>query len=548
MAPWGRRRVPAPMLAALSRTLVASVVVGCAWRLAVASSACPCCDDCALENCPCSSCPTCTRGLAQPKPSMGSDGVLMHCKLNCYNEAAKPVPLPGGTGQGVVAETVEDCRSFCMATPDCEAIVYGTGQCWGKKDVRTSKCQLDEVYVTEMVSRMPFGTCTVLGDPHIFTFDDPHGQWGSPPVDVLRAGDYELVVSDEVIIHGRFGYSSEFPSAASLTGLAVSGSLLNHQKLVVEYTGEAKGRAGFSAWWDGKRILDTGFPATFTSGDGFLSADLNDMDPDTFSPRARHTIGGTAGNMPSFLFRLVPDINIYALLGEETMNAVIIMRRLPGAMDGLCGNFDCDSADDTKSQLRARGGDVRLSGDASLFQSAPPPLPWQLQRSGDVPAQAECEGERYEKAAEVCKAMPEDGRKAACIFDVCASGKTHAGTADAMASALAGQVEKLSLFSRIGDEMLHLDELQAHSQIRIAAMALMVSLMFGGVVVRLQSWHRADMYMEVAQADDEVDETFLRTLDFGFSRRAQERDLAFSRHSIEGDPDEDHRPLEIECA
>jgi len=149
---------------------------------------------------------------------------------------------------------------------------------------------------------------------------------GTPAITQTTPGDFYLVKGEDFTIQGRFGYSSRFPTAASLVGMAVGGSLIGNNKLVVEYTGPAQGRTGFKAWWNDDEILTEGYPVHFTSKDNFLVANLSSMDPTMFSSEARHTIGGTAGNLPSYLFRIAPDIQIYMLLGNETMNGVITMR------------------------------------------------------------------------------------------------------------------------------------------------------------------------------------------------------------------------------
>merc|ERR1719270_2175022 len=99
------------------------------------------------------------------------------------------------------------------------------------------------------------------------------------------------------------------------------------------------------------------------------------MDPEVFNQQARHTIGGTAstGDLPSFLFQLVPDIRIYLLLGEDTMNAVITMRKLVDGQDGLCGNFNCGADDDQKPAVQQRLMDFPIEQNQSAFRDCPPP-------------------------------------------------------------------------------------------------------------------------------------------------------------------------------
>jgi hypothetical protein len=371
-------------------------------------------------------------------------GPLLECSLNCYGDSSTPVPLPGGNGNGIAAENIEMCRDFCMGTAECEAIVYGQGMCYGKKDIRTSKCQAsDGSFKTEMLSKMPYGTCILMGDPHILTFDNPKGTLGDNTQ--LAAGDYVVVKSETLTIHGRFGYSDRFPGEASLTGLSVTGSIMKNQKLIVEYKGPEKGAGGFHASWNGAEILP-GFGVDFTSGDGLLKAKKADMNPDDFHSQARHTIGGETGTgaKPSFLFEIAPDITIYALMGDQTMNAVITMRKLSGGMDGYCGNFNCLGEDDTLDELGKRGLASPLA--MSNFQDQAPAA--QTQASGAAPKTLnDCDPALLEKAKASC-AGADGAMKDDCIFDVCASGSVEAGTEDVMTAEVGHEMEsKFSFLS-----------------------------------------------------------------------------------------------------
>jgi len=364
-------------------------------------------------------------------------GPLLSCDLNCFGDAAEPVPLPGGDGSGVPAVTAEACRDFCLQTEGCEAVVYGEQVCYGKKDVKTSKCQPGGgTYSTQVVSNMPRGTCVIMGDPHILTFDDPHGRTGS--VTQLNAGDYFLMKSDHLQVHGRFGYSDRFPAEASLTGLAVSGEVMRGNKLVVEYTGEAKGYMGFKAFWNDIPILLT-FPGAFVSADNFLQAKFDNIDPDAIHDKARHTIGGDLGSgaLPSYLFEVAPELRIYCLLGEQTMNAVIELRKTPGPMAGYCGNFNCLPDDDTLDDLEQQGVAAPVPANSSLFASAPPAPVQQTVRKGKAPNLNDCDAEVLEKAKKSCGNISDVGVKEDCLYDVCASGSTKMGSEDVATESLA---------------------------------------------------------------------------------------------------------------
>jgi len=350
------------------------------------------------------------------------------------------VPLPGGNGNGVSAASKSVCRDFCNSVSECEAFVYGNGMCFGKKDVRTSKCQVGGGYITEMVSVMPYGTCTLMGDPHILPFDNPNGLMGD--ITQIEGGDYWLLKSDDLQIQARFGFSSRFPAESSTMGIAVYGSLIQNHHLVVEYVGPAKGYQGFKVLWDGMDFLGGSFPQTFTGTNGILKAKLANMNPQDFHDQARHTIGGTSGDLPSYLFELAPDIRIYMLIGEETVNVVLTLRRpsAAGGIDGYCGNFNCQPEDDTMTAIHGRGVAGKIV-TGSLFDGAPAlPEANSEQQGGGLEKLEDCPQGLMEQAEKACEKEP-DGMKKACMFDVCASGDVSVAEEDLAASAVSEEMQ-----------------------------------------------------------------------------------------------------------
>lgn len=309
----------------------------------------------------------------------------MSCPLNCYSDSSTPVVLSTARSyadgfqraeqlpeEGVKATSAEACQALCRPSAACEAVVYSRadGRCWGKKDVRTFKCEGGGGdFVTDFVSVLPVGSCTIMGDPHVLAFDNPNG--GSEDISILEPGVFPLVTSSELQIYGRFGFSHRFPTMTSLTGVAVTGMLCGGSKIALEYKGP-RGMEGFWATVDGVRILQGGLNDTFRTP--HISAMLAKMEPEYFNVQARHTIGGTpqSGTLPSFVFECSRLIRLYVLLGSDTMNAVITMRKLKVPQQGVCGNFNCDAADDTLEALQRRGQARPLpaSVEGRLFHSA----------------------------------------------------------------------------------------------------------------------------------------------------------------------------------
>mmetsp|Transcript_26749 Transcript_26749/g.67254 ORF Transcript_26749/g.67254 Transcript_26749/m.67254 type:complete len:1113 (+) Transcript_26749:2-3340(+) len=304
---------------------------------------------------------------------------VVSCKMNCFGDGAQAVRLEGslGTGDGAAIRglSIESCRQTCRATPGCDGILYTNGTraapvlslCYGKKEFHISKCQPAEPGVySEVLNTMPWGQCAIVGDPHVITWDRVFGD----ALIQTDPGDYWLVKSTPLNIMGRFGFTDRFPNASSATGVAVTGSMIKGHRLIVEYVGPVQGHVGFKATWDGADIL-TSFPSSYVSSDGVLDARLDYMNPMDFHREGRHTIGGTEGDLPSYLFKMTPDLEIYVLTGPDNCNIVITTKKVSSGQDGYCGNFNCDTDDDLLEAVRARGLADPVPMGTSIFTEPP---------------------------------------------------------------------------------------------------------------------------------------------------------------------------------
>jgi len=374
---------------------------------------------------------TTTTTVALPKD-------VLTCGLTCFGAGARPVRLPGSTGAGAGASlndvSQDECRRACVATPGCEAVMFTNRtkgvpfktMCYGKRDVHTSKCQPGSwnSYVTEIIGSRPWGKCAIFGDPHIIGFDRVYG----PPVTNTDPGEFYLIKSEQLNVHGRFGYTHRFPTASSAVGIALGGPMIKDHTLVVEYVGPQSGYKGFKVFWDGKQILGS-YPSTYLSADGVLNATHDAMNPTNFHREGRHTIGGTGGLLPSYLFHFGQDLNVYVLVGPDNCNAVIETRKMAGPQDGYCGNFNCEKEDDSLEQLKARGMAQPMPAAESLFKYGRPAPKWVMTKV-DRPSLKDCDPVIRAQAVEECKGLP-NGEDEACIFDACATNKTEVATEDA---------------------------------------------------------------------------------------------------------------------
>lgn len=314
--------------------------------------------------------------------------VLGNCPVNCFGAGADAVRLEGSTGRGDGAEipglSLESCRKHCMSTDECEGILFmeqpeesGKTFCFGKKNFKMSKCQpANEGVLTEVLKAMPYGQCAIVGDPHIITWDRTF----APAVVQTDPGDFWLVKSDTLKIMGRFGFTDRFKKASSATGVAVTGSLIKGHTLIVDYVGTGQGMDGFEVTWDGEVILK-GLPSEYTSADHFLKGKHEYLDPSQYHREGRHTIGGTSGSLPSYLFDMMPELRVYVLVGPDNINIVLDAKKVPTGQDGYCGNFNCDKDDDSLDALRSRGVADPVARAESLFPD-PPRAP---RAQGDVP-------------------------------------------------------------------------------------------------------------------------------------------------------------------
>lgn len=251
--------------------------------------------------------------------------------------------------------------------------------------------------------------CTVYGDPHINTFDGKHADYYTP-------GEYWIVKSDVVKIQGKYAPTPMTNGLAVTKAIAISGGFLNNNKLIIG----SLDMGGNAFTYNGQPIL-AGFPSTFRDPQGLVNINYDRMGTTMQKGRTDKPLHVLHITLPK---GMSIQVNEWNEAGEGAyLNAKISMPQgmAPG-MDGHCGNFNGNPADDARVMVRQRLGTQGVAAGELLF-----PGPKTAINPANRPDINDCEQSKLESAKEACKKS--EGKwnpSMQCLIDVCFGGKGFA--------------------------------------------------------------------------------------------------------------------------
>merc|ERR1719411_1837330 len=249
-----------------------------------------------------------------------------------------------------------------------------------------------------------FLSCTVFGDPLVLSFDNKRADYYTP-------GEYWIVKSARIWIQARYLPTRATSGLGVTKILAVGGPLLKGHKLFVSATW---------ATWDGQPILQ-GFPSDYAVP-GLVDMHYNSQGALLQNGREgldKHVVHIKIEDGSPEGIQL--QVNRWTRSSEGNyINVRISMHAQPG-QDGHCGNFNGNSADDDRIQVRARVGRTGVAPGELLFKKKTPVV------QGNRPNINDCPAPKLEGAKALCKEREQKFIPSmACLIDVCFGGKGFA--------------------------------------------------------------------------------------------------------------------------
>jgi len=185
----------------------------------------------------------------------------------------------------------------------------------------------------------PKKKCIIYGDPHSNSFDGIHN-------DFYASGEFWIVKSKRVKIQGRYQPTKITRGLSVTKEISLGGPFLKGHVLMVDAE---------RATLDGKNVLDANkFPATFDLADGLGKVTHNDHG-EILQPHRE-----LGKDLRVLHFYLPEEVTIQVNQWTNPregffINVMVKMSRVPG-IDGHCGNFNGNKADDDRIDIRKRIG------------------------------------------------------------------------------------------------------------------------------------------------------------------------------------------------
>jgi hypothetical protein len=228
--------------------------------------------------------------------------------------------------------------------------------------------------------------------------------------DFYSPGEYWIVKSSKIWIQARYLPTRMTSGLAVTKTLAIGGPLLKGRKIFI---------SADSATCDGQPIL-SGFPSTFNAG----AAQLSYNGQGTVLQKGR---GGKALHIVHVKINdgtpegIMIQINRWMEPGEgHYINVRITMHAIPG-MDGHCGNFNGNPADDARPMVRQRLGTTGVPPTELLFATKTAVV------AANRPDINNCEQSKLDGAKATCKAKEHKFIPSmSCLVDVCFGGNGFA--------------------------------------------------------------------------------------------------------------------------
>jgi hypothetical protein len=270
--------------------------------------------------------------------------------------------------------------------------------------------------------------CQIYGDPHVIAFDGHMAEGDTAQLSQDGLGVLWAVKSDDVKIQIDASEKTKGPGTGTgwgrSTGLAFDG--YGHRLVWL--------KDGKKTLFDGQEIVKEN-GTTYKSDDGLIEVEhMQTLDPNAAEWKklgygevhisdkvhGREVWAWRLTNPNDALFKII----IYFSEGDS-LCAIIRMPKVDG-MDGLCGNFDDNRANDVLTPHQAASRYVVAATDPQNMFAALGPGPGLLEEENRVVSRRtmeECEPELKKTAEETCAEIKDETLRHDCVYDICTTGE-----------------------------------------------------------------------------------------------------------------------------